>query len=118
VKVLFDQNVPRNLVNYLPAHKVTRSAELGWQQLENGDLLDAAQDKGFEVMVTADRNLAYQQNLNNRRLAIVVLPSGNWPAAKAQIVEVVKAIDHSERGGFKELKPARLQRRARPHGSA
>jgi hypothetical protein len=114
VKVLFDQNVPRNLVLYLSAHKVTRSAELGWQELKNGDLLDEAEAKGFEVMVTADRNLTYQQNLDNRRLAIVVLPSGNWPAVKAQIVEVVKAIDESEPGGFKELK---LAGRRRPTGS-
>jgi predicted nuclease of predicted toxin-antitoxin system len=114
VKVLFDQNVPRDLVRYLSAHEVTRSAELGWQELKNGDLLDEAQDKGFEVMVTADRNLAYQQNLDNRRVAIVVLPSGNWPAVKAQIIEVVQAIDESEPGGFKELK---LARRWRPSGS-
>jgi hypothetical protein len=114
VKVLFDQNVPRDLVRYLSAHKVTRSAELGWQELKNGDLLDEAQDKGFEVMVTAGRNLAYQQNLDNRRVAIVVLPSGNWPAVKAQIIEVVQAIDESEPGVFKELK---LARRRRPTGS-
>jgi predicted nuclease of predicted toxin-antitoxin system len=114
VKVLFDQNVPRNLVRYLSAHAVTRSAELGWQELKNGDLLDEEQDKGFEVMVTADRSLTYQQNLDNRRLAIVVLPSGNWPAVKAQIFEVVKAIDESEPGGFKELK---LAGRRRPTGS-
>lgn len=118
MKVLFDQNVPRNLVGYLSAHQVTRSAELGWQELENGDLLDEAQDKGFEVMVTADRNLAYQQNLDNRRVAIVVLPSGNWPAVKAQIVQVVQAIDESEPGGFKELKLARRRRLTGPRGSA
>jgi hypothetical protein len=61
VKVLFDQNVPRNLAAHLKAHEVTRSIELGWQELKNGDLLEAAQDRGFEVLVTADRNLAYQQ---------------------------------------------------------
>jgi hypothetical protein len=61
----------------LHAHEITRSGELGWQELKNGDLLDAAQDQGFEVLVTADRNLAYQQNLKGRPLAIVVLPSGN-----------------------------------------
>jgi hypothetical protein len=59
VKVLFDQNVPRNLADYLTAHEVTRSIELGWETLKNGDLLKVAQDAGFEVLVTADRNLAY-----------------------------------------------------------
>jgi predicted nuclease of predicted toxin-antitoxin system len=118
VKVLFDQNVPRNLARYLTGHKVTRSAEMGWQELENGDLLDEAQNNGFEVMVTADRNLTYQQNLKNRRVGLVVLPSGNWPEVKAHIVEVVRAIDEAEPGSFKELKPARLRRLTRPRGSA
>ena len=86
--------------------------------LKNGDLPDEAQDKGFEVMVTADRNLAYQENLDNRRVAIVVLPSGNWPAVKAQIIEVVQAIDESEPGGFKELKLGRRRRRTGSRGSA
>jgi hypothetical protein len=46
VKVLFDQNVPRNLAAYLTAHEVTRSIELGWETLKNGDLLKVAQDAG------------------------------------------------------------------------
>jgi hypothetical protein len=58
VKVLFDQNVPRNLIDYLKAHEVTRSIELKWDTLKNGDLLRVAQDASFEVLVTCDRNLA------------------------------------------------------------
>jgi hypothetical protein len=57
----------------------------------------------FELMVTADRNLAYQQNLENRTLAILVLPSGNWPQLKPRVAEVVRAIVRTEPGGFKEL---------------
>jgi hypothetical protein len=57
VKVLFDQNVPRNLADYLTAHQVTRSIELGWDRLKNGDLLTVAQELGFDVLVTCDRNL-------------------------------------------------------------
>lgn len=99
-------------------HQGTRSAELGWQELKNGDLLDEAQDKGFEVMVTADRNLTYQQNLDNRRLEIVVLPAGNWPEVKANIVDVVRAIDEAEPGGFIELKATPSRRRTRSRGPA
>jgi predicted nuclease of predicted toxin-antitoxin system len=114
VKVLFDQNVPRNLAPHLKTHEVTRSVELGWQELKNGDLLEAAQNRGFEVLVTADRNLAYQQNLKGRRLAIVVLPSGNWPLLKRAITDVVKAISESKTGDFKELKLTRSRRRIAP----
>ena len=116
MKVLFDQNVPRNLADYLKAHQVTRSVELGWQELTNGDLLDAAQDQRFEVFVTADRNLGYQQNLKGRRLAIVVLPTGNWPLLKGVVAEVVRAIGESKLGGFRELKLARSRRRVGSRG--
>jgi predicted nuclease of predicted toxin-antitoxin system len=104
VKVLFDQNVPRNLADYLTAHQVTRSIELGWETLKNGDLLNVAQELGFEVLVTCDRNLAYQQNLRNRKLAIVVLPAGTWPQLTGSIAEIVREIGESQPGGFKELK--------------
>jgi predicted nuclease of predicted toxin-antitoxin system len=116
VKVLFDQNVPRNLADHLKAYEVTRSVELGWQELKNGDLLETAQDQGFEVLVTADRNLAYQQNLKGRRLAIVVLPSGNWPLLSVVVADVVRAISESKAGGFKELKLARSRRRMGARG--
>jgi predicted nuclease of predicted toxin-antitoxin system len=116
VKVFFDQNVPRNLADHLKAHQVTRSVELGWQELKNGDLLEAAQDQGFEVLVTADRNLAYQQNLKGRRLAVVVLPTGNWPLLRGVVADVVRAIGESRAGGFKELKLARSRRRVGSRG--
>jgi predicted nuclease of predicted toxin-antitoxin system len=116
VKVLFDQNVPRNLAHYLKTHEVTRSVELGWQGLKNGDLLNVARDEGFEVMVTADRNLADQQNLKDQRLAIVVLPSGNWPLLKQVVADVVKAISESKPGGFTELKLSRPRGQGRSRG--
>jgi hypothetical protein len=63
LKVLFDQNAPRPLAYFLVNHQVIRAAELNWFELRNGDLLRAAEEDGFDVFVTADRNLAYQQNL-------------------------------------------------------
>ena len=116
MKVLFDQNVPRNLALHLKAHEVTRSVELGWQELKNGDLLEVAQDRGFDVLVTADRNLAYQQSLKGRTLAIVVLPSGNWPLLKEAVIEVVRAIGESKSGDFKELKLTHSRRRITSEG--
>ena len=83
---------------------------MGWQELRNGDLLDVAQSNGFEVLVTADSNLAYQQNLQTRRLSLIILPSGNWPQVKARVADVVRAIDQSEPGTFKDLKLGRRRR--------
>jgi hypothetical protein len=63
LKVFFDQNAPRPLARFLVKHQVIRAAELNWFELRNGDLLRAAEEDGFDVFVTAERNLAYQQNL-------------------------------------------------------
>ncbi len=63
MRLLFDQNVPRNLIRHLTGHTVARSARFGWHELENGDLLDAAESRGFDVLVTADKNMQYQQKM-------------------------------------------------------
>ena len=75
--VLFDNGTPRTLARYLiDHHAVTEARARGWEQLENGELLTVAEAAGFEVLVTTDKNLRYQQNLAGRKLAIVVLGKG------------------------------------------
>ena len=66
--------------------------ELGWATLKNGELLAAAENSGFEVLVT-DTNLQYQQNLNQRKIAIVVLSTTSWPRIQKNIKAIVSAID-------------------------
>jgi hypothetical protein len=73
LKILFDQGTPVPLRRYLGGHSVSTAFELAWSTLENGDLLQAAEDGGFEVLVTTDSKLKYQQNLADRKIAIVVL---------------------------------------------
>ena len=77
--------------------------ERGWSALENGALIEAAEVGGFEVFVTTDRNLKYQQNLIGRRLAIVVLLSTSWPRIQGTLPEVVAAVDRARPGGYEEL---------------
>jgi hypothetical protein len=71
--------------------------------LENGELLTAADAAGFEVIVTTDRNLRYQQNFDNRKLAIVVLGRGRWTLIKSHIAKVVAAVDAATPGSFTEV---------------
>ena len=71
--------------------------------MENGELLAAAGAAGFEVIVTTDRNLRYQQNLENRKLAIVVLDRGRWKLIKSHIAKVVAAVDAATPGSFTEV---------------
>ena len=100
MRVLFDQGTPAPLRHALAPHEISTAFELGWSNLENGDLLREA-EKRFEVFVTTDQNLRYQQNLGGRRLAILVLPTTNWPEIQRHQSEVVVAV---QPGDYRELR--------------
>ena len=84
-------------------HEVVTAHEQGWSQLKNGELIAAAEASGFEVFVTTDKNLKYQQNLAGRSLAIVVLLTTSWPRIKSHLPLVVTAINQAQRGSFREI---------------
>ena len=73
MKLLFDQGTPVPLRDALPGHEVVTAFELGWQGLQNGELLRVAEAEGFAAIITTDQSLRYQQNLSDRQLALVVL---------------------------------------------
>lgn len=77
MKILFDQGTPVPLRRQLPEHDVATAFEQGWSALSNGSLLDTAEHAGFELLITTDSNLQYQQNLTERRIAIIVLRSAS-----------------------------------------
>jgi hypothetical protein len=78
MRILFDQGTPVPLKEYLSEHQVQTAYELGWSWLPNGELLAAAEGR-FDVLVTTDRNLRFQQSLSGRKLAVLVLPTTSWP---------------------------------------
>lgn len=104
MRVLFDQGTPVPLRRFLKDHEVTTAYECGWATLKNGELLDAAERDGFAVFVTTDSNLRYQQNLQSRHIAIVVLGTTSWPRIQAAVIEVVSAVDRSIEGGYVEVR--------------
>lgn len=75
MRILFDQGTLVSLRNSLVGHTVATTFEMNWSTLENGELLAQAETAGFEVFLTTDQNLRYQQNLQNRQIAVVVLPT-------------------------------------------
>lgn len=102
--VLFDNGTPRTLARHLiERHTVTEARARGWEQLDNGDLLTAAEAAGFDVLVTTDKNLSYQQNLANRKLAIVVLGKGRWSLIRPHVADIVAAINSATPGSFTEV---------------
>jgi hypothetical protein len=98
--VLFDQGTPVPIRPFLQGHTVKTAAEQNWAALGNGALLDAAEAAGFEVLLTTDKNLAYQQNLRGRKIAIVVIGNPQWPVLRRYVQAVVEAINSAIPGTF------------------
>ena len=89
MRILFDNGAPRQLRSRLFGHVVEEAREHGWDGLSNGDLLDRAEEAGFEVLITTDQAIRYQQNMSNRqggggrldehRMALHIAPNGSRP---------------------------------------
>lgn len=103
MKVLFDQGVPVPLRQELPEMEITTAYRQGWSNLSNGELLSAAEKAGMDVFLTTDQNLRYQQNLKDRCIAIVVLPTTRWPDIKPHAEEIQTALNQMKPGGYLEL---------------
>ncbi len=100
---LFDHVTPRGIARYLTGHAVTKAQERGWDTLTNGDLLAEAERAGFDVLLTADKNMRYQQNLSGRRMALVVLSTPQWPLVRFRIEKIVAAVNSATPGSFAEV---------------
>lgn len=82
MKVLLDHNLPHMLrvsLSRVSGHEFVTASFLGWGHLKNGELLGAAEEAAFDVFVTGDRTLIYEQNLTGRRISILALSTNNWP---------------------------------------
>ncbi|MFY9825315.1 MAG: hypothetical protein WAM82_28310 [Thermoanaerobaculia bacterium] len=82
---------------------MTTVYELAWSTLQNGILISQAEAAGFDVLVTTDKHWKYQQNLSQRRLAVVVLLSTSWPKIQAKVSAVVTAVDEATAGSYVEV---------------
>ena len=103
MRILFDQGTPAPLCQHLPEHTVATAFEMGWPRLANGDLLAEAEDR-FDVLVTTDQSLRYQQNLAARRIAVLVLPFASWPKLRTHTTDIATAIGALRPGDYVELR--------------
>ncbi|MFT3665438.1 hypothetical protein [Piscinibacter sp.] len=108
--MFFDQGTPAPLRRSLAGHEVETAHERGWSQLKNGALIAATEQAGFEVFVSTDQNLRYQQNLAGRKIAIVVILTTSWPRILADLPPVVAAIDSASPGSYVEVPVAAAPR--------
>lgn len=106
MKVLFDQGVPAPLRYGLRLHDVVTAYERGWSELKNGELLASAESAGFEIFVTTDRNLKYQQNLVSRSIAIIVLHTTSWPKLRNDQLRFAEIVNAISPGAYVEIPAA------------
>jgi len=100
MRVLFDQGTPVPIANFLLGHSVKTVRQLGWDTLANGELLRMAEEAGFDVLLTTDKNLGYQQNLKDRRIAIVVLGRNKWSSVKALLSQIEAVVNGAAPGSY------------------
>ena len=102
--ILFDHGTPRGIARFLSRHVVREAKSQGWDTLTNGELLTVAEANGFEVLVTTDQNIKYQQNLTGRRIAIVVLGKARWRLIRDAMHSVIQAVENAKPGTYTEVK--------------
>jgi hypothetical protein len=98
--ILFDQGAPVGIRDSLPGHIVRTAYEQGWSTLSNGDLLRVAEDAGFQVLLTTDKNLAYQQNLSGRKIASVALGRSRWSLIVPALSRIAEAVNAATPGSY------------------
>ena len=100
MRILLDECVPQQVRYALSGHEVTATQRMGWAGVGNGDLLEAAEQEGFEVFVVADKNLRYQQNLSSRRIAILELWTNHRPTLEGHFPEILDAVERIKTGEY------------------
>jgi hypothetical protein len=104
MKILLDESVPQKLRLLIEGdHTVVTTWFQGWSGLKNGALLSAAEQAGFELFITADREIRFQQNLKGRKMALVVLTTNNWASVKAHIAGIMAAVSAATPGSYTEV---------------
>jgi predicted nuclease of predicted toxin-antitoxin system len=103
MRILLDHNTPAPLRYWLLGHQVETAYERGWAELTNGDLLRIAEEAGFDVMITTDKGIRYQQNLAGRKLALVVINTNDWTRIRKSKSLVIDAISKIPPGSFVEI---------------
>jgi hypothetical protein len=103
VLLLFDNNIPRGLAQALKGHTVVEARARNWHLLRNGELLQAAEASAFDVLVTSDKGIKYQQNLTGRKIALVVLSQGRWKPVRQRLDAIAAAVAAATPGSYTEV---------------
>jgi hypothetical protein len=94
------KNVPYGVRYFLADHRVETVEDRGWGRVSNGELLEKAEAAGFDVVVTADQNILYQQRLMDRKTALIVLGSNLWPIVRRHAEEIAAQVGRVKPGSY------------------
>ncbi len=102
--ILFDHGTPKGLARAMSGHTVHTAQAKGWDTLSNGELLSAAEEAGFELLLTTDRRIRHQQNLHVRRIALVVLTgSTKWSRVRQHADRITAVVVAATPGSYSEV---------------
>jgi hypothetical protein len=103
MKILFDNGTPQPIETVLAGHDVFHARRIGWHELNNGELIRQAEEAGYDVILTTDKNMRYQQNLAGRRIALVVLGNQQWPDVRLHLERIAAAVNAAMPGSYAEV---------------
>ncbi len=103
MRILFDHGTPSGIAKALSGHEVTEAINRGWEKISNGELLAAAEEEGFDLLLTTDKNIRYQQNLTARRIGIVVLGNSTWRIVRLHLDRIASAVNETAPGSYAEV---------------
>jgi len=103
MRVLFDHGTPSGIAGSLSSHEVTEAIERGWDRISNGELLNVAEAAGFDVLLTTDKRIRYQQNLMGRKLAVVVLGNSTWRVVRLYLDRIALVVNEAAPGSYAEV---------------
>lgn len=103
MRILFDHGTPSRIARALVDHAIAEAIDRGWDRISNGELLKLAEEAGFELLLTTDKNLLYQQNLSNRKISIVVLGNSTWRYVRPHLDRVLLAVNAATPGSYAEV---------------
>jgi len=103
MRILFDNGTPKPIARALTGHEITYARGIGWHELGNGELIQQAEEAGYEVLLSTDKNIRSQQNLSGRRIALVVLGNQQWPLVKLHLDRIAAAVNACIPGSYTEV---------------
>jgi hypothetical protein len=103
MRILFDHGTPSGIARALSEHDVTEAIDRGWEKISNGEPLAVAEQEGFDLLLTTDKNIRYQQNLSARKIGIVVLGNSTWRIVRLHLDRIASVVNETALGSYAEV---------------